>query len=205
LGGAVSKANIGEMRNRGWEISLNYRLSHRGFSHNIGFNIADSFNKVMQYGDQEISKSDEIERIVREGVPLYSYYGYRTDGLFQNEDEILNSALPIGAQVQPGDVKYVDRNGDGVIDDNDRYILGNAFPRYTFGLNYSLDWKGFDFNMLWQGVGKRDMALRGEMVEPFHGSYYYVMFEHQLDYWSPGNTDAEYPPFGKQRISFIFQ
>jgi TonB-linked SusC/RagA family outer membrane protein len=193
LGGAVSKANIGEMENVGWEVSVNYRLSHGYFTHFFGFNLGDSFNKVKKYGQQDIEKADEIERIIREDVPLYSYYGYKTDGLFQNADEIDNSALPLGASVQPGDVKYVDRNGDGVIDDNDRFILGNAFPRYTFGFNYSLDWKGLDMNMLWQGVGKRDMALRGEMIEPFHGSYYYVMFEHQLDYWSPGNTDAKYP------------
>jgi TonB-linked SusC/RagA family outer membrane protein len=193
LGGAVSKANIGEMRNRGWEISVNYRLNHAKSLHIFGFNIGDSFNKVMKYGDQDIAKSDEIERIIREGVPLYSYFGYKTDGLFQNEEEIRNAALPIGANVQPGDVKYIDRNQDGVIDDNDRFILGNAFPRYTYGFNYTFNWNGLDFNMLWQGVGKRDMALRGEMIEPFHGSYYYVMFKHQLDYWRPNNMDARYP------------
>lgn len=192
LGGAVSKENIGEMRNRGWEVSANYKLRRGDFSHVFGFNIGDSFNKVMMYGKQQIDKSDEIERIIREGVPLFSYYGYKTDGLFQNEEEIQNAAIP-GGQVQPGDVKYVDRNKDGIIDPNDRFILGNAFPRYTFGFNYSLNWKGVDFSMLWQGVGKRDMALRGEMVEPFHGSYYYVMFEHQLDYWRGDNTDARYP------------
>lgn len=193
LGGAVSKANIGEMRNRGWDISITYRLTQHEFSHVFSFNIGDTFNKVMKYGNQDIAKADEIERIIREGVPLYNYYGYKTDGLFQNSEEIRNSALPIGATVQPGDVRYVDRNKDGFIDDNDRYILGNAFPHYTFGFSYTLNWKGFDVNMLWQGVGKRSMALRGEMVEPFHGSYYYVMFRHQLDYWRPGNTDAKYP------------
>ena len=193
LGGAVPKENIGEMRNIGWELSVNYRLKHAGFTHNFGLNIGDSFNKVMKYGDQDIHSSDEIERLIREGVPLYSYYGFKTDGLYQTYDEITNSATFLGANLHPGDVKYVDRNGDGIITDNDRYILGNAFPRYIFGFNYALDWKGFDFSMLWQGVGKRDMALRGEMIEPFHGSYYYVMFEHQLDYWHPGNTDAKYP------------
>lgn len=193
LGGAVSQVNIGEMRNHGWEATISYRLNHGSFHHMISANIGDTFNKVVKYGDQQIDKSDEIERIIREGVPLYSYYGYKTDGLFQNLEEIKNSAVPVGANLQPGDVKYVDRNGNGVIDDNDRYILGNAFPRYTFGFTYTVTWKGIDFNMLWQGVGKRDMALRGEMVEPFHGSYYYVMFEHQLDYWTAGNTDAKYP------------
>ena len=193
LGGAVPFENAGEMRNLGWEISINYRLKHSDFSHNFGFNIGDSFNKVMKYGEQAIAGADEIERIIREGVPLYSYYGFKTDGLYQNREEITNSATFIGANLEPGDVKYVDRNGDGIINDNDRYILGNAFPRYIFGFNYLCNWKGIDFSMLWQGVGKRDMALRGEMIEPFHGDYYQVMFEHQLDYWSPGNTSAQYP------------
>lgn len=194
LGGGLGADNIGEMRNRGWDMTINYRLKTGEFSHNLTANIGDSFNKVTKFGKQQISQSDEIERLIREGVPYFSYYGYKTDGLFQNQEQIESAPVQfIGALVQPGDVRYVDRNGDGVIDNNDRYILGNGFPRYTFGFNYTLTWKGVDFGMLWQGVGKRDMALRGEMIEPFHGSYYYVMFEHQLDYWRPGNTDARYP------------
>lgn len=194
LGGAVSNANMGEMRNQGWEVSVNYRLNHADFKHNIGFNIGDSWNEVTKFeGNEQITKSDEIERIIRVGLPLYCYYGYKTDGFFQNEEDIKSAALPIGASVQPGDVRYKDRNGDGIIDDNDRYVLGHAFPRYTFGLTYDVSWKGFDFSMMWQGVGKRDMALRGELLEPFHGSYSFVMFEHQLDYWTPSNTDARWP------------
>lgn len=193
LGGGIGRVNLGEMRNQGWDATITYKLNHGDFRHVFTANIGDSFNKVIKYGPQAITKADEIERIIREGVPLYSYYGYKTDGLFQSQEEIASSPVRIGASLQPGDVKYVDRNNDGVIDDNDRYILGNAFPRYTFGFTYMLDWKGIDFSMMWQGVGKRDMALRGEMIEPFHGSYYYVMFEHQLDYWTPGNTNAHYP------------
>ena len=56
-------------------------------------------------------------------------------------------------------------------DSKDRFILGNAFPRYTFGFTYNLSWKGLDFSMFWQGVGKRDMMLRGELIEPFHENY----------------------------------
>lgn len=192
LGGAVPKANIGEMRNRGWELSVNYRLNHSDFSHVFGFNIGDSYNKVMKYGDESITLSDGVERIVREGESLYSYYGFKTAGLFQTEDEIENSPKFAGDKLKPGDVKYVDLNKDGVIDDKDRCVLGNAFPRYIFGFNYNFNWKGVDFSMLWQGVGKRDMALRGEVYEPFHGSYSYVMYEHQLDYWTPANPDAKY-------------
>jgi TonB-linked SusC/RagA family outer membrane protein len=194
LGGAVPKANLGEMKNQGWELTLDYSLHHNEFNHSFGLNIADSWNEVTKFeGNELISKADEIERIIRVGLPLYSYYGYKTDGLFQNDGDVKNSALPVGVSPKPGDVKYKDRNGDGIINDNDRYVLGHAFPRLTFGFNYSLQWKGLELNMLWQGVGKRDMALRGETIEPFHGGYSFVMFEHQLDYWTPANPDARWP------------
>lgn len=202
LGGAVPKANLGEMANQGWEFSVNYNLSHNGFRHSFGLNVGDSWNKVTKFeGFEQIVKSDEIERIIRVGLPLYSYYGYKTDGLFQNEEDIKNSALPIGILPQPGDVKYKDRNGDGIIDDNDRYVLGHAFPRLTFGFTYDVQWKGFDLSMLLQGVGKRDMALRGETIEPFHSGYSTVMFEHQLDYWTPANPDAKWPRLTPQSNS----
>ena len=194
LGGAVPKANLGEMQNQGWEFTINYFLKHNEFNHSFGFNVGDSWNEVTQFeGYEQISKSDEIERIIRVGLPLYSYYGYKTDGLFRNEDDVKGSALPIGVSPRPGDVKYKDRNCDGIIDDKDRYVLGHAFPRLTFGFNYVFQWKGLELNMLWQGVGKRDMALRGETIEPFHGGYSFVMFEHQLNYWTPANPDARWP------------
>ncbi|SEO02487.1 TonB-linked outer membrane protein, SusC/RagA family [bacterium A37T11] len=194
LGGAVPKANLGAMVNQGWEVSISYRLDHQDFHHTFGLNVGDTWNRVTKWeGNEQIDKSDEIERITRVGLPLQSYYGYKTDGLFQNEEEIKNAALPIGVSPQPGDVRYKDRNDDGIIDDNDRYVLGYAFPRLTFGFTYGLNYKGFDLSMLWQGVGKRDMAIRGETIEPFHGGYSFVMFEHQLDYWTPANPDAKWP------------
>ena len=86
-----------------------------------------------------------------------------------------------------------DRNGDGTIDENDRYYLGNAFPRYTLGFTYNVAWKGIDLSIFLQGVLKRDMMVRGELIEPFHSNYGYTMYEHQLDFWTPTNTDARWP------------
>ena len=193
-GTSVNVENEGEMANQGWELSASYRLKSGSFVHNFTFNIADSYNELKKFPEGEaISGSNEVQFLRRVGVSLGSYYGYKTDGLFQSYDEIDVSAVPVGASVQPGDVKYVDRNGDGVIDSKDRYILGNAFPRYTFGFNYSVAWKGFDLNVFAQGVLKRDMAVRGELMEPFHENYSYVIFKHQLDYWTPTNIDAKYP------------
>lgn len=194
FGGAVAKENAGKMKNSGWEATLSYRAKTGDFKHNVSLNIADSKNEVVEFGKHEqIDSNDQMSKIIREGEALGSYYGYKTDGYFKNYEEIANSALPIGATVQPGDVKYKDINNDKVIDEKDRQILGNAFPRYTFGINYELNWKGFDFSMMIQGVGKRDMFLRGELVEPFHSNYSYVIYKHQLDFWTPTNLNARWP------------
>lgn len=194
FGGAVAFENAGTMRNQGWEATVTYRAQTGSVKHLASLNVADSRNKVIDFGgNEQISSSDQMLKIIREDVALGSYFGYVTDGFFQNYEEIENSALPIGATVQPGDVRYKDLDKNGVIDENDRQVLGNAFPRYTFGINYNVSWKGFDLSAFVQGVGKRDMFLRGELVEPFHSNYSYVMYTHQLDYWSPTNTDAKWP------------
>jgi hypothetical protein len=182
------------MKNSGWDMSINYRLNAGKFQHVFNFNLGDSRNKVVDFpGYEQISGIEELYKLVRVGVPLNSYYGYKTDGFFQSYEEIEASAIPVGGTVQPGDIKFVDRNKDGVIDSKDRFILGNAFPRYTFGFTYSLNWNNWDFSLFAQGVGKRDMMVRGELVEPFHQNYSYVIYKHQLDFWTPTNTDAKWP------------
>jgi len=194
FGSSAASENAGEMRNQGWEATVNYRLSTGAFKHNFNLNISDSKNKITDFGGKErIDQSDQMYKLIREGEALGSYFGYKTDGYFQNLDEIANSALPVGAIVQPGDVKYVDQNGDEVIDEKDRVVLGNAFPRFTFGFNYDVQFKNFDFSLLLQGVGKRDMYIRGELVEPFHSNYSYAIYRHQLDFWTPTNPDARWP------------
>ena len=199
FGTTMPSTNIGEMSNDGWELSINYRLKTGDMKHNFYFNIGDSKNKVTKFpGNEQISGVDEIYKIIRVGQPLNSYYAWQVEGLFQSYDEIKNSALPLGAEVAPGDLKFKDQNGDGVIDSNDRVIVGNAFPRYTFGFTYRFEWKGFDFSMFWQGVGKRSQMLRGELLEPYHSNYSYVMYKHQLDFWTPTNTNAKYPRLAAQ-------
>ncbi len=84
--------------------------------------------------------------------------------MFQNIADIENGPAPTGITVVPGDIRYVDRNKDNVIDDQDKFVLGNPFPRYTYGFNYAVSWKQLDISSIFiQGVGKRDMFLRGEL------------------------------------------
>ena len=199
FGSNAPNQNLGKMQNRGWEATISYQTQSGDFTHNLSFNIADSKNKVIDFGGKEqIKQGDQMWNIIREGEALGSYYGYKVAGYFQSYDEIAKSALPVGASVQPGDVKYVDVTGpkgvpDGVIDDYDRVILGNAFPRYTYGFTYNITYKGFDLGMLIQGVGKRDQWIRGELIEPFHSNYSYCIYQHQLDFWTPTNPDARWP------------
>lgn len=186
--------NAGKVRSYGWELSATYRHTGKLFSHTLTANIGDTQNEVLEFqGNEILTGVEELQVILREGVPYRSYVGLKRDGIFQSFNEIENSAVPVGLSPVPGDNKYVDLNEDGVIDDDDKFIFGNPFPRYTFGLTYNVEVKGFDLSVFVQGVGKRTMMVRGEQVEPFHFNYGATMYTHQLNYWTPQNTDAYYP------------
>jgi TonB-linked SusC/RagA family outer membrane protein len=194
FGAGLPDYNAGEVQNRGWELNINYRLRTGAFNHSFAFNVADTKNKVLKLeGGDQLNSYDEMQLINKVGLPIGSYVGLVRDGYFQNLDDINNGPKPAGLNVQPGDNRYVDINKDGVIDDNDKFVLGNGFPRLTFGFTYNLAVKGFDLNLFLQGVGKRSMFVRGEQVEPFHVNYSQVIYQHQLDYWTPQNPDARYP------------
>ena len=193
-GTSLPDFNAGKVKSYGWELSATYRHTGKLFSHTLTANIGDSQNEVLEFQDGEILTGvEELQVILREGVPYRSYVGLKRAGIFQSFEEIENSAVPVGLSPVPGDNKYVDLNEDGVIDDNDKFIFGNPFPRYTFGITYNMEVKGFDLSVFVQGVGKRTMMVRGEQVEPFHFNYGATMYTHQLDYWTPQNTGAYYP------------
>ncbi|MVT11018.1 TonB-dependent receptor [Chitinophaga tropicalis] len=189
-----SLQNVGKVQNQGWELSVSYHAKTGEVSHTISGNLSDNLNKVVKFGQPSIQGAD-FTFIVKEGFPIASYYGYKSNGLYQNLDDIKNAPkvpFAYNQQVVPGDIKYIDRNGDGVIDADDRYVFGNPFPRYTFGFSYAATWRNFDFSMFWQGVGKRSQFLRGDIVEAFHNNEDHAMEQH-LDRWTPTNPDASYP------------
>ena len=191
-GAPIQKA--GKVETRGWELSVSYRLKTGPVVHNFAGNISDSFNEVIDTRGTEIIGGSDVQTIIKEGYPLYSYYAYRSDGFFQNEEECQKGPHLEGITPKPGDIRYLDKNGDGVIKpDDDRFIVGNDFPRYTFGFTYGLEYKGFDFSMMWQGVGKRNKWMRGESVEAFHNNNEGPVMDFHQDRWTPNNPDATYP------------
>ncbi|RYJ44949.1 SusC/RagA family TonB-linked outer membrane protein [Flavobacterium beibuense] len=195
FGTGLPDFNSAEVGSKGWEVSLTYRHSGEVFNHSLTVNVGDSKNKVLDFngGQERLTNLEEMQVILREGLPYNSYVGLMRDGYFQSWEEIQGAAVPVGVSVQPGDNRYVDLNKDGKIDDNDKFIFGNPFPRYTYGVTYNLGYKNFDLGIFVQGVGKRTMMIRGELVEPFHYNYGMTMYTHQLDYWTPQNPDAKYP------------
>lgn len=194
FGNGSPTQNAGKVGTNGWEITANYRFNTGKFKHSITANLSDSRNKVLDTHGVEIIGGYDVQNIIKEGYPLYSYYAYRADGFFNSEEECQRGPHLEGITPKPGDIRYLDKNGDGLIKpDDDRFIVGNDFPRYTYGLTYNLDYKGFHFSMMWQGVGKRSRWMRGESVEAFHNNNEGPLMDFHIDRWTPTNTDASYP------------
>lgn len=182
--------NAGSMRNNGWELSIGWRDRVADFAYGVRLNLSDVKNTVTDlYGNEYVGTT-----ITKEGVAIGSYYGYVADGFFQSQEEINAAESVYGGDktaVKPGFIRYVDVDGNGAVNSNDRVVLGNSTPRYEFGLNFDASWKGFDLALFFQGVGKRDLFYSGAGVRPLVQNS--TMYASQLDTWSEDNRDAEYP------------
>jgi TonB-linked SusC/RagA family outer membrane protein len=208
LGTDVPKVNEGEITTRGWEIEISWRDRIKDFSYMIRGVLSDYQSEITSYNNPT-----KILSSYYEGKMLNEIWGMETAGLFQSEDEVNNWALDqsylYSGSWAPGDLKYVDQNGDDIINigdntkDNpgDRKVIGNSTPRFQFGLNANASWKGFDFSFLIQGVAKRDLDLRGlgTFRGPSNGQLHANVYKEHLDYWrdetSPlgANPDAYFP------------
>lgn len=187
--------NAGSVENKGVEISVNYNSKQTGnFRYTLGANFSYNQNMVtdLKGTGPYITGSDIDPRyIIKKGLPINTLWGYQTDGLFQTAEEI--SKYPtLASNTKPGDVKYVDRNGDGKIDANDMTAIGQSFPKYTFGFNAGFQYKEFELNLLFQGAAKVDTRLSGALAEMGNQEG----FTHQIyagNYWTPEHTDARFP------------
>lgn len=149
---APTIVNAGEVSNKGFELSLNYRNSANEFKYNVNANIGTTTNNVEKLHPNVPNIIGEITR-TQVGHPLNAYYGYKMEGIYQNQTEIDNHLSgTLNPNSKPGDIKFEDMNGDGIINSDDRTFIGNPVPEMTYGISLSADYKGFDFSMLFQGV-----------------------------------------------------
>ena len=151
--------NVGKMENSGVEFDLHYSLNVGDFNLNFGGNLSYLKNKLIEYGnDSGWANLDSFQgtgTITRaeNGKPFPFFYGYKTDGVYQNIAEAAEGPTYWdGTSPVPGDVRYVDITGDGIINDEDKTDIGKGMPDWTFGFNIGASWKGLDFNMFWQGT-----------------------------------------------------
>ncbi len=199
--------NVGSIENKGWEISLNWRDKIGQVNYGLTANLSDAKNKITDLGNSTPSLGNNIRRV---GDPINAYYGYLTDGLAQVTDfesynestqRYENPKFPLissyAAIIQPGDIIYRDISGengnpDGKIDDYDKVVFGNPYPRYTYSLRGFAEWRNLDFSFYLQGVAKVDGYLSEEARHAFINDYSIPKKAH-LDRWTPNNQDASYP------------
>lgn len=186
IGLGAPTQNAGIVSNKGWEAGIIYRKTINDFSFDVNFNISDVKNEVVDL--KGVNRTGLT--VSREGHPINSIYGLEAEGLFQSVDEVENHATQFG-NVSPGDIRYKDQNGDGIINDDDNVIIGSTIPRYTFGGIFNAAYKGFDLNLVIQGVGKADGYIYQQGLMPFFNGG--TVQEQHKDYWTPDNTDAAFP------------
>jgi len=155
--------NGGTVRNRGWEFAINYNGSTSGIRYRAGFNISINKNEVIDGATQNGAGYSTYGTATRyqQGYPIAYFWGYQTNGIFQNQEEVNAYVNKDGARIQDkavaGDVRFVDRNGDGVIDEKDRTMIGNPTPKAMYGFTLSAEYKGFDISLFLQGAYGNDI------------------------------------------------
>lgn len=211
VGTSAPMRNAADMRTRGWEIAVNWRDQIGDWKYNVGFNLYDYKSKITKYSNNE---DKLLSQPYYEGKTLGELWGYVSDGFYTIDDfdgpgtwQLKDGVASLdGYNPRPGDEKFVNLNDDrgtneinsglGTVDSpGDQKVIGNSTPRYNFGINLGVSYKGFSLSAILQGTAKRDVWIGGMSLFPFGGSAkaYYPVFYNQTDYWEPmGSCDGQY-------------
>lgn len=211
VGTSAPMRNAADMRTRGWEIAVNWRDQIGDWKYNVGFNLYDYKSKITKYSNNE---DKLLSQKYYEGKTLGEIWGYVSDGFYTIDDfdgpgtwQLKDGVASLdGYNPRPGDEKFVNLNDDrgtneinsglNTVDSpGDQKVIGNSTPRYNFGVNLGVSYKGFSLSAILQGTAKRDVWIGGMSLFPFGGSAkaYYPVFYNQTDYWEPmGSCDGQY-------------
>lgn len=199
--------NVGDINNRGIELEINTtNILTSSFQWSTSFNYSYNRNKVVKLGDDVAQRTNMHPRgmgwILREGEPMFSYYGHRMIGVIQSEEELSQVPVMIGQPV--GTVKFEDVNGDGIINDDDRVILGNFMPDFYLGMVNDFRWRNFDLNIVMQ-------ASVGGKIYNHENLYYQGATTSALlrplvegQWWSPEEPgDGEHPAASLAVLQYV--
>lgn len=215
VGASAPQQNVADMRTRGWELSINWQDRIGDWHYRVGFNLYDSQSEITKYKNETGNLNYYYV-----GQKLGEIWGYVGDGYYSIDDFDLEQAKVNqwvlkegvtsinGVKVQPGDVKFKNIDGDennqitageGTYKNpGDRKIIGNNLPRYHFGANLAVGWKGIELSAILQGVGKRDYWLSGPSIFPFGGAsdgVFQAVYYNQTDYWQAKSYDPTSPDY----------
>lgn len=199
IGNKPPIGNVGSMRNSGVEFDASYRFSVSDVNIRVGANATYLKNELLNLGNdtgwQNYDSAHGTGTISRgqNGQPFPFFYGYKTDGIFQSWDEVNSYVNSKGQLLQPdakpGDVRFVDTDGDGTINDSDRVKIGKGMPDWTFGFNIGADWRGFDLNMSFSGSLGNDIYDASRRTD----LKYINLPEYMLDRWTGAGTSNHIP------------
>ncbi len=193
--------NVGSMRNRGVEFEVTYLFKISDWSFRVNGNASYLKNKLLNLGNSDgFSNYDSYQNVgtisrAQNGFPFPFFYGYKTDGIFQNRQEIDAYVNADGDLLQPdavpGDVRFKDLDKDGSIDDDDRTMIGKGMPDWTYGMSLNVTWKGLDFSMMLQGTIGNDIydATRRTDIA------YINLPSYMLNRWTGEGTSSKIPRF----------
>ena len=193
--------NTGDMENKGIEFELGYKWNISDAHFAIKANATYTKNTLKNLGNESgFLDYDGVQGFTggslargSNGMPFPYFYGYKTNGVFQNYNEVNSYVNADGGLIQPsarpGDTRFVDINGDGQITSDDRTMIGKGTPDWNFGLNFNADWRGFDFNMFFQGVAGADIFDATYRTDVTAGNYPTYM----LNRWTGEGTSNKYP------------
>ncbi|MCC8132533.1 MAG: TonB-dependent receptor [Tannerellaceae bacterium] len=212
-GAGAPYINGGDVKNTGFELALNWNDRIGKVNYSVGVNGAYNKNKVGNIPTEDgiihgetntlYNNSEEFYR-AENGHAIGYFWGFKTDGIFQNEQEIADWQAAgkgiLQTDVKPGDVRYVDVNGDGVIDEYDKVDLGSGNPKFTYGFNISLDYKGFDFSIVANGVAGNKIVQSYREQSTLYSNYSTSI----LDRWTGEGTSNKIPRVTESNINWQF-
>lgn len=203
--GSSPTMNAGTIENKGFEFALNHRNTIGEVYYNVGANISTVKNKVKKVtvgNEQKFTgynpQGEGTITWAKVGDPIGSFYLIKTDGIFQNEAEIKAHVDGNGNLIQPeaapGDIRFVDYDGDGKITDEDRQYMGSPFPDFNFGIRAGAEWRGFDLNLFFDGMsGNKIYNFTRARLE---SSNLYTNYSTTLlNSWTPQNTNTNIPRY----------
>jgi len=200
---SLGAQNAADMVNEGTEFNLNYRNQSRKLNYSLGASLSlFKDNKVTGLG-QGGRETIGGETIIRVGVPFNALYGYKVIGVFQTAAEV--AAAPkqfANNRTAPGDFQYADLNKDGVINESDRTVIGNPFPKSVYSFNGNMDYKGIDFSFTVEGVGRIERVLNDNGQRVMEDSRNNVL-SYLINRWTPDNPSTKYPRAGGQNNAVV--